>query len=105
MSHSMFLGRWEESALSRGERVRRGLFGDPQLVGDWMLGCHTAEEIVEMLATGDDLPINGWAAELERSCCEMQLVDASIRGLLADLRSIGVKVVIATDNMDTFSRW
>jgi FMN phosphatase YigB (HAD superfamily) len=105
MSHSMFWSRWKESAPARWQRVQRSLFGDPKLVRDWMRGRHAAEEIVEMLATGDDLPIDGWAAELERSCCEMQLVDASVPGLLAALRSIGVKVVIATDNMDTFSRW
>ena len=42
--------------------VQRSLSGDPKLVRDWMRGRHTAEEIVEMLATGDDLPI----AELKR---------------------------------------
>ena len=105
LSHSMFWSRWRETAPARWQRVQRRLFGDPTLVRDWMRGRYTAEEIVGLLATGDDLPLTGWVAELERSCCEMQLADASIRVLLPALRSIGVKVVIATDNMDTFGRW
>jgi FMN phosphatase YigB (HAD superfamily) len=105
MSHSMFWSRWRETAPARWQRVQRRLFGNPNLVRNWMRGRYTAEEIVEILATGDDLPFDGWAAELERSCCEMQLADANIRVLLPALRSIGVKVILATDNMDTFSRW
>jgi FMN phosphatase YigB (HAD superfamily) len=105
MSHSMFWSRWKDTAPARWQRVQRSLFGDRNLVTDWMRGRYTAEEIVGILATGDNLSFDGWAAELERSCREMQLADASIPKLLIALRSIGVKVVIATDNMDTFGRF
>jgi FMN phosphatase YigB (HAD superfamily) len=105
MSQSMFWSRWKETAPARWQRVQKSLFGDPKLVKDWMRGRYTAEEIVRKLATGDDLSLNDWAAELERICCEMQLADPRIPVLLSALRSLGVKVVIATDNMDTFSRW
>src|SRR5579871_3516369 len=105
MSHSMFWSRWKDTAPARCQRVQKSLFGDPKLVRHWMRVRCTAEEIVGKLATGDDLPVDDWAAELERSCCEMQLIDASIRVLLPALRSLGVNVVIATNDMDTFSRW
>jgi hypothetical protein len=72
MSHSMFWSQWKETAPARWERVQRSLFGDPNLVRHWMRGRYTAEEIVGILAAGDDLPLDGWVAELERSCCEMQ---------------------------------
>lgn len=103
MSHSLFWSRWHEADPARRQRVQRDLFGDEALVHDWMRGRLSAEDVVAVVCRGDDPAL--WLTELERSCREMALADDRLRLLVPALRSTGVRVVIATDNMDTFARW
>ena len=42
---------------------------------------------------------------LQASCQQMRLVSDAIPDLMTRLRTYGLRIVIATDNMDTFHRW
>ncbi len=71
----------------------------------WMRGHLTSEEVVVEVChgTGYD-PVFALQA-LRDSCQQMRLVSDEIPGLVAELRTKGLQIVIATDNMDTFHRW
>lgn len=105
MSHSVFWSDWRLSAPQEWTLIQSELFANVDLVQAWMRGTFTAEEMVAPLAERSPLGPDGWMAELERSCRDMQLTDPSLGTILARIRAAGVKVVIATDNMDTFNRW
>ena len=105
LSDSAFWGHWREQAPGDWRTIQGRLFANDGLVHRWMPGSLTAEEIVGRLVSGTDQDGGRWIAELERSCREMRLIDASVWRLVPTLRSMGIQVVIATDNMDTFPRW
>ena len=71
----------------------------------WMRGEFTSEEVVEGVCRGTDLDPVFAFQELQSSCRRMRLVSEAIPRCIRDLRAKGLKVVIATDNMDTFHRW
>ena len=82
------------------------LFRDSQaLVQDWMKGFVSSATVVDILAQQFNLSSQALYQELERSCRAMQFADSSIPAKLTRIRDQGVKVVIATDNMDTFTKW
>jgi FMN phosphatase YigB (HAD superfamily) len=105
LSHSMFWSRWREECPRDWETVQTRIFADPSLVHAWMRGRLTAEDVVARIHPESPARRAVWLRELERSCREMRLADESLRPLLARIRAGGTRVVIATDNMDTFPRW
>lgn len=105
MSHSGFWSAWRLSSPTEWERIQTELFANVDLVQTWMRGSLTAEDIVERLIGRSQATFDIWMAELVRSCRQMELTDSSVPTLLRRIRRTGVKVAIATDNMDTFMRW
>jgi FMN phosphatase YigB (HAD superfamily) len=75
------------------------------VINRWMRGQLTSETVVRHL--GEALHCNPdiLLKELIVSCQNMRLMSESSLNLISELRKTGVKVVIATDNMDTFHRW
>ncbi len=71
----------------------------------WMRGQFTSEEVLTGVCRGADLDLAFALEELRRSCQQMRLVSDAIPDYIAGLRARGLRVVIATDNMDTFQRW
>jgi FMN phosphatase YigB (HAD superfamily) len=71
----------------------------------WMRGQLTSEEVVADVCQGTDFDAAVVLEELIVSCQRMALVDETIPASIAHLRTKGLRVVIATDNMDTFHRW
>lgn len=71
----------------------------------WGRGSYSAEQIVNELSKIIALDQDTILRELRESCQSMVFVTNEIPTLIQQIRSKGPKVVIATDNMDTFSRW
>ena len=71
----------------------------------WMRGQLTSEEVVGTVCHGTGYDSVFVLHALRSSCQQMRLVSDVIPQLVADLRSKGLQIVIATDNMDSFQRW
>ena len=106
LSTSRFWGHWATSEPQFYQLIQKHLFGpNNEIIVAWMRGKLGAEQVIEQLAVLTGIEEKTLLRELERSCQNMQLIDQSIKEAIMRLRSDGVKVVIATDNMDTFPRW
>lgn len=88
------------------QTINYWLFGkNYQLIEKWMRGLLTAEQVCQKLAEENNLD---WAIvfqTLRESCERMSLCSPEIINLIKRIRQKGIKVVVATDNMDTFRRF
>ncbi len=85
--------------------IQRWLFRDNiPLVDRWMRGAITYPEICGMVAAANGLEADVVRDTLEQSAAAMELCSDEVRSLIANIRNQGVKVILATDNMDTFSK-
>ncbi len=75
------------------------------LLNDWMRGRYSAEEICNILGKEIKLHPEIIFDNLKESCKKMTFVSDEIPHLIRKIRNKGMKVVIATDNMDTFRRF
>jgi FMN phosphatase YigB (HAD superfamily) len=75
------------------------------LIDPWMRGKYTAEAIVETLSKKIDADPAKLFQELVISCQNMVLVSPQVPELVTKLKEKGLKVIAATDNMDTFVRF
>jgi len=104
LSKSKFWGRW--AGAPRYQRIQETLFRDGRsLVRDWMRGRISYEEILRYVEGKTGIPYNALEDELRYSSENMSYIDPSVIEQVQELRNNGVKVIIATDNMDTFQRW
>lgn len=71
----------------------------------WMRGQLTSEEVMASVCQGTDFDAAFVLEELIVSCQRMSLVAETIPAYVANLRAKGLRVVIATDNVDTFHLW
>ncbi len=109
LSYSLF---WEQLQTEEhryhpyGDQIIHSLFNiDLNLINDWMLGKHTTEDVCNFISEHVKLPANIIQQELIVSCQHMKFIDKVIPRLLTKIRKKGIRVVIATDNMDTFRRF
>jgi FMN phosphatase YigB (HAD superfamily) len=70
-----------------------------------MRGEYTAEDITHRIGKDIDVSADELLTGLRKSCEQMKLFNKQIIPAIKSLRRSGVKVVLATDNMDTFMRW
>lgn len=107
LSTSLFWQQRPGCRLSAAESaaVESYIFGRAELVRQWMLGAAAAEEVCALAAADLGLAAADLVADLEHSCRSMEFGDPASVDAVAAVREHGVKVVLATDNMDTFSRW
>jgi FMN phosphatase YigB (HAD superfamily) len=95
---------WEGS--KHFPEVDRLLFTENSfLIEPWMRGKLVTEDIVNFLALRLKIPKKILLADLIQSCQQMTFVDPQVEKLVQKLRRKKVRVVIATDNMDSFPRW
>lgn len=71
----------------------------------WMRGERSVEELLQRICLHHHFDYELILQELTVSCKAMQFVSPTIPRSLALLRAAGIRVAIATDNMDTFTRW
>lgn len=109
LSNSLF---WEQLDNPDHERHAWGKdIGDfifvknRHIINDWMRGKIDSDHVVSMINDEYSYSKNHILNDLAESCRNMRFVDDSVPTLIKDLRSNGVKCVIATDNMDTFMKY
>jgi FMN phosphatase YigB (HAD superfamily) len=109
LSTSLFWGHLQDPAHPHHHlfRMLQPLPSDIQqtLFTPWMRGQVTSEEVIHAIAKKLNLDYHLIWQEFIRSCQSMQLLSAEIPSLISTIRARGVKVVIATNNTDSFSRW
>ena len=71
----------------------------------WMRGAFTSEDVMVGICRGTAFDPDFALQALQSSCQQMRLVSEAIPHCVRDLQAKGLRVVIATDNMDTFHRW
>lgn len=87
-------------------KIESSLFGNlSPLLKPWMKGELTSEIVIQKIAEDSKLPYDRVLEEFIISCQKMQFVSDNVLNLIKVIRDKNVKVVIATDNMDSFSRW
>lgn len=103
LSVSRFWGHLEDRITSK---IESSLFGNLKpIIDPWMRGKHKSEDIIKELSDDTSLPYQMLLSEFIKSCENMKFVSEDIEGLVRKLRKKGTRVVIATDNMDSFTRW
>lgn len=70
-----------------------------------MRGKHKSEDVCKEIAALVGLPFELIYEEFVKSCELMEFCSSEIFNLLNLIKKTGLKVVIATDNMDSFLRW
>jgi FMN phosphatase YigB (HAD superfamily) len=70
-----------------------------------MLGAMVAEDVCALAADYFGLRVDDVLADLEQSCRRMELCDPAVVDTLRRISERGIRVVLATDNMDAFRRW
>jgi FMN phosphatase YigB (HAD superfamily) len=78
--------------------------GNSSLVADWMRGKASSQDILTKLSHVLDIPVNTLTESLITSCYQMTYISNTILPLIQKVRNSGIKVVLATDNMDVFSK-
>jgi len=71
---------------------------------DWMRGKYTTEQIVAKVAGDTNIPYEQLHKDFVFSCQTMK-IEPEVLDLIQKMRKRGIKIVIATDNMDSFKRW
>ncbi|OGM33472.1 hypothetical protein A2803_04730 [Candidatus Woesebacteria bacterium RIFCSPHIGHO2_01_FULL_44_21] len=69
-----------------------------------MIGDFDSETVIKHLANKLDYPFSKLFGEFIKSC-ENMLIDPEVLSLVGKIRAKKIKVVVATDNMDSFDRW
>lgn len=109
LSVSRFWQQWDDPSHERHEAyqaIQRELFRNrPQVVTDWMRGQLKLQDCLNLVVEYTGLSREELEQELEESCRKMQYVSPVVPELINQLRCSGMKVVVATDNMDAFTRW
>ena len=109
LSNSLF---WEHMSRTGNinnayyKNITKWLFIDNKhLINPWMKGEYKSEDITRMIGEGIRVEPKMILEELATSCINMKLVSDEIPDLVKTIKRKGSKVVVATDNMDTFRRF
>ena len=76
-----------------------------ELIGPWMRGDVSVEDIVARMSKDTNISAKVILQELRHSCEVMQYCIVGLEKLVHEIRDRGIRVIIATDNMDTFTRF
>ncbi len=107
LSTSLFWQQGPGCRLSAADsaRVRSYVFSRAELIREWMLGAVAAEDVCTSAAGSLGLAAADLLADLEHSCRRFEFYDPASVDALHAIRGQGIKVILATDNMDAFCRW
>jgi FMN phosphatase YigB (HAD superfamily) len=76
-----------------------------EYIRDWMRGSFTTEEVLSEIANETDTEYKKVLREFIKGCESMEYVSDEIPSIVDTLKRDGYYVVIATNNMDCFTRW
>jgi len=75
------------------------------LINPWMLGKLNSKIVCKFISEKTGIDSQILHDELEISCRQMSLISKEVESLLNKLKQKGIPLVIATDNMDTFTKY
>lgn len=88
------------------EQIQEKVFKQNKiLLGEWMRGQHTTEEVLTLIASELNFNYEELLSEFVTSVSNMKFVSEEVVPIIEFIRSKNIKVIIATDNMDSFTRW
>jgi len=106
LSKSKFWGHLQDNDTSTFKQTEDTLFGKLRdILKPWMRGEYSSEDICKKVAEETGMKYEKIFSEFVKGCELMELSDPEIPELLHLIKKTGVKIVIATDNMDSFDRW
>lgn len=106
LSNSKFWGHLEETDPELFSSIETALFGQLRsLIKPWMKGDIESEYVIRKIANHGRLNYSQILNEFIHSCKNMEYVSKEVPSLIKRLQKKGAKVVVATDNMDSFNRW
>lgn len=109
LSSSKFWGHLEKSNTSDKklfEKINKTLFSELRhLIKPWMKGEINSECVVKDVSEKSGIEYKVVFDEFVRGCEQMEYVTESCLNKIQRIKDKGIKVVIATDNMDSFLRW
>lgn len=92
-------------AAADSARMHGYVFTRAELLRQRMVGAVAAEDVCAQAARRLGLDAADLLADLEHSCRSMEFDDPAAVDAIQAIRGQAIQVVLATDNMDTFSRW
>lgn len=109
LSYDLFWGHLSDSSnpnhIHLGT-IEKWLFIDNKIkINPWMTGDLKTKDIVKGMSRDTGIESSTILNELKHSCEVMTFCIADIKELISSIRSKGIAVVIATDNMDTFNKY
>jgi FMN phosphatase YigB (HAD superfamily) len=109
LSFDLFWGHLQDTTHplhKHVSKIEKWLFLDHRdVISPWMRGEYVVEDIVGQMHRDTGVDSHVIFDELKKSCEEMTFCVSGIEELIREIRKKGIKVVIATDNMDTFPRF
>lgn len=109
LSHDLFWGQLKNPSHihhTYHASIDRWLFKENSvLIEPWMLGKLSYQEVAYKMSQSTNISIDIITKELRFSCEKMRFCINGIENIIRDIQKKGVKVVIATDNMDTFTKF
>ncbi len=104
LSNSRFWDRWIGS--DKYERIQTELFMNARgMLNEWMCGSISYRTVLKYLEDRTGIEYKELEDELRYSAEHMEFIDREVIDLIGKLRNSGIKIVVATDNMDTFNQW
>lgn len=110
LSNSRFWSRWRDDPdnSNKYDLIQKVLFTSNEgrhILNDWMRGLRTYSNVLNYISNATAIPYDNLASELRYSAENMKFIDVNSVAIIQALRDAGMRVVIATDNMDTFNDW
>lgn len=106
LSKSKFWGHLEASDNESFKKIEDNLFKkNIDLIKPWMKGEMTSEDVIKRISNETGLNYQKVFEEFVKGCELMEFVDSRVPGLIKKLRKNGIKVYVASNNMDSFDRW
>lgn len=108
LSKSKFWGHLQKSeeGILLFNKIENVLFGQlKELLKPWMRGECKSEDICKKISELVNLPFDFIFSEFIKGCKNMEICNEEILNLIYLIKKSGSKVIIATDNMDSFTRW
>ncbi len=106
LSNSRFWDRWRDTP--QYDLIQNTLFLSKEgrlVVNDWMLGFRSYVTVLQYVSGVTGIAYDDLATELQYSAENMKFIDDKAIAMIQKLREKGAKVLLATDNMDTFRIW
>ncbi|MDB5179901.1 MAG: hypothetical protein JWN12_533 [Candidatus Saccharibacteria bacterium] len=103
LSHSLFWEQLKDTDASTYEEIEKWLFVDNRpIINTWMRGGITSRKVIRNMSRDIKRPYNLLWEQFVISCQQMQWSVNGLETYITKIKLNGTKVVIATDNMDSF---